>query len=584
MIHTDIGNIKALLSQLTKDAKNLRTASTIDHVRNQLGKGDSKVNKLVASSIQATLHQIEIIHNELDLFFKDNQEKDNVHKRALEILGSFLSTMTGVPSARDHRKVLEQVRALKLDSGEIRGLLKQQNIENRDILETFHFQENTLRNLTSKVSSFYALTRDISNSVERTLAVVSMTSKINAALESARIAISHAKAIMASDKHSHLSRYAISPSQLSSIINSITIKRQIDLPIFTGENSHNYFNQPLAHSWVSNDKTKINTLLQIPIAHMHHKNELLLLNQLNKQHSDLPFAVVNKELNLYRFLSMSDYSKCLNAENAIICQKREITIMPRVGCSLKRDNCEQWAADAVHDISNTEIMIMLNNSITASVSCDGMKTQRVVLPTKAVITLNLHCSLNTDSFSIAKVNYRQLRELDFTEQNSKISFDLEHKALAAEMTENIASHAFSKENRNDIDSLIKKNERFQDSLEQQEIVASAKWAQFKGDGYPWDLVCLWILVSLLTILLTITILWTTKLQIAAWKSNGMGGERLRQMEARLIRDFDSKVKNMLTDTHISMREALSSTARGHGNSLSREENNEPYYQAVANRY
>ena len=36
-----------------------------------------------------------------------NTEKD---KRAIEILGSFLSSLTGVPSARDHRQIVEQIK------------------------------------------------------------------------------------------------------------------------------------------------------------------------------------------------------------------------------------------------------------------------------------------------------------------------------------------------------------------------------------------------------------------------------------------------------------------------------------------
>ena len=47
--------------------------------------------------------------------------------------------MTGFPSARDHRKVLEQIKLLKLDSSELTNLMKKQNGQNKAILENMHY-------------------------------------------------------------------------------------------------------------------------------------------------------------------------------------------------------------------------------------------------------------------------------------------------------------------------------------------------------------------------------------------------------------------------------------------------------------
>ena len=69
---------------------------------------------------------------------------------------------------------------------------------------------------------------------------------------------------------------------------------------------------------------------------MHQKSELALLDESNKLHADLPFAVLTKETNTFRFLSMSNYAKCMNADNAVICQKRSVRIYPKLGCNLKR--------------------------------------------------------------------------------------------------------------------------------------------------------------------------------------------------------------------------------------------------------
>ena len=111
-----------------------------------------------------------------------------------------------------------------------------------------------------------------------------------------------------------LSRYVLGISQLSNIIDNIYLKTKVNTPIFSGKDCRHYYTQPIAHSWVNADELIITTLLQIPIAPMHQKYELIVLNQINKIHSDLPLAVANYESNVYRFLSMSDYASCYAAE------------------------------------------------------------------------------------------------------------------------------------------------------------------------------------------------------------------------------------------------------------------------------
>ena len=179
----------------------------------------STVNKLVLTSIIATVKQIEIVRKVFIKFFAENAEP-NSNNRALEILGSFLSTMTGVPSARDHRKVLEQIKLLKLDSSEFTNLMKKNNGQNKVILENMHYQENLIFNTTNKVEELSRKSDKNADSLERIIAVMSVTNKVNSALEHARISIGHLKAIMAADKK-YLSRYVLGISQLSNIIDNI---------------------------------------------------------------------------------------------------------------------------------------------------------------------------------------------------------------------------------------------------------------------------------------------------------------------------------------------------------------------------
>ena len=554
LIHTKIGNVDEMLNHLLQEAGSIRTLALKDHVSNMLGKGRGRQNKLISASIISLIKQITIVKSDYDQFFKDNAEKgDSKSKRAIEILGSFLSTMTGVPSARDHRKVLEQIRLLKLDSDEIRSLMMRQNVANGDILKTFHYQQNELHNLTQRIGALTVQTQESSDYIEKMMVMLSITTKVNTALESARIAIAHMKSIMAADKHSHLSKFVITNSQLSAIIDKIYLKRKQDIPIFAGVECHNYFSQPLAHSWVNNVSRTITTLLQIPIAPMHQISEIAVLNEANTLHADLPFAIVTKETNTYRFLSMSDFAKCLNADNAIICQKRNIRIYPKLGCNLKRKNCERWAENTVHDLSNSQILINLKQEAKAVISCDGEKSQPISLPMKAVLTLNIHCELESEYFFVGKLSYRQLREIDYENAMSEVNFSVEHAALAEERTDSLLAHHKIKETRIDISKMIEGNEKLQLDMIAQANISDSRWRKAQKGGHSWDQILVWSLLTLIAIIVSVIAVWVIKLQIAMWKAKK--GEECRfnaERERIMMSELSSQMKDMMTDNRINL--------------------------------
>ena len=186
LIHTRVANIVSMLSHLQQEAANIRTSALKDHVSNRLGKGTGRQNKLISASVRALMKQIETVKSDFDQFFKDNIDLESKNKRAIKILGSFLSTMTGVPSARDHRRVLEQIRLLKLDSGELKSLMQRQNAVNSDILQTFQFRQNELHNQTEKMGKLSISTHENADAIEKMMVMLSISTKINAALESAK--------------------------------------------------------------------------------------------------------------------------------------------------------------------------------------------------------------------------------------------------------------------------------------------------------------------------------------------------------------------------------------------------------------
>ena len=107
LIQTQLSATNNMLNQLAAETSNIRRAIIDDHVRNQLGKGQDQMNELMKASLDSSIKQIGTIRQDYDQFFKDNPEPSDA-KRAIEILGNFLSSMTGVPSARDHRRVLNR--------------------------------------------------------------------------------------------------------------------------------------------------------------------------------------------------------------------------------------------------------------------------------------------------------------------------------------------------------------------------------------------------------------------------------------------------------------------------------------------
>ena len=59
-------------------------------------------------------------------------------KRGIKILWDILSWGTGIPSAEDHRQVLEQLNLLRLDSTEMKSIVASGTATNRALLRSFH--------------------------------------------------------------------------------------------------------------------------------------------------------------------------------------------------------------------------------------------------------------------------------------------------------------------------------------------------------------------------------------------------------------------------------------------------------------
>ena len=102
LITTDLAPYREQLHDIARGIRIIKQ-NLVSDVRNTLVKDQKAVNRAMLNSIRTDELNLKFITAQLDslLTAKAKSPKD---KRALEILGSFLSTMTGVPSARDHRK------------------------------------------------------------------------------------------------------------------------------------------------------------------------------------------------------------------------------------------------------------------------------------------------------------------------------------------------------------------------------------------------------------------------------------------------------------------------------------------------
>ena len=125
--------------------------------------------------------EVELRSDAFDKLFDQNNldtYKVGPNKRAIEILGDFLSSITGVPSSRDHRRVLEQLRLIKMDEDERRIFLKKATETNKAILESLHFHDREISNTSQQLAIAMSQINLQANQATQTLEIFNFKSKI----------------------------------------------------------------------------------------------------------------------------------------------------------------------------------------------------------------------------------------------------------------------------------------------------------------------------------------------------------------------------------------------------------------------
>ena len=383
----------------------------------------------------------------------------------------------------------------------------------------------------TKVNELVNISSNFASHLHKAFSLISVNSKVMNAFYTISFTISMAKDIIGKGDEGRLSRNAIPVHELRTIIDKIHLKRQTDGPVFDRENCHMYYEMKLAHSWADQANFKLYTLLQIPIASLKDVQTLHILDNKNKIGSDLTMAVINRQSNCYRLLSASDYLECTTLNSAKLCQKRLIQINPRLGCSLRLMNCEAWTTDVVHDLSNSEVLILLRQNMNASLECDNAQKKSIGLPRQAIIRLSIHCKLTTDSFIIHKLSFKHLTtyqsnariahfEIIDESKNFLMSNDL--KIQQIKMHERVLS----------LEELQKGNDQFKQDMAAHIKDSDELWNEAQGGQTPWEQIITWSLIGLSLALTVILAGWLGRLQLFVWK----GGKSQSRLSIEELQD------------------------------------------------
>lgn len=550
LIHTKMNAFVHHLEDLTVELGAIKRGIILN-AENSIKAGDknAKFEKVLVGLISNGLESVNAAKLRLlSLFHSDSPTKG---KRALEILGDFLSGITGVPSAHDHRKVLEQLKMLELDSRSLTSLMRESNAQTKNVISALKTHENDLISLHKNADLESKQIMSIKDRQIQLLTAMSMTTKILQTLINISENIDKANDILSRSDSALLSRNSISQSQLSELIDRIYLSRKDrqDAPIFSGKSCNFYYQLPLAHSWADKGTYEIITLLQVPISELNIRNSLLILDRKNLISTTYEMAVVDLSMNTYRYLSMSDFLQCTELGGRLICQKRKITIKPRAGCSLQIKNCKVWADTLVHDITNSKIILSQQNNSTATVSCPGKNEERITLPKKCILDIHPACQLSSDAFSIGNIEYTHLADFE-SAKISTVEVDLDNELEIVNQGPTKILEKKINLTRHDLNKLEIDNEAFESRLKEQEIKHKELWEKADGGRTGIEQIIIYALIAAAIFFSLFATSWAVKVQIQIWKLNGGDGTKVKDTMKK-CREIESRVMDLETDIQLS---------------------------------
>ena len=496
LIRLDLSNINSTIGGIVKAVTTVRS----NLLRNRLSAKQSATTRQYIKLLDYLAREARIRNIEFEKIFA-TVTAGKRDQRAIEFIGDIWSTISGVPSARDHRNVLEKLRLLRIDAAEHASIMAQSTKTNQAILASLHFHDEQIRSNTNSLTLAMNKLDRLKNDNMILLNLLNFKAQVDLELTQLDQQISKAINIMQDGSYNKISESSISPGQLQSIIDKIILRQRILRPVFEGKQVSNYFKLESAHVWADKQSYTIFSLIEIPLADMSDTHTVAVLEPSKVVHADLGLAIINSKLGYYRYLSDSDYLNCVDSHKSKICQKRNIEMIIQRGC--RSMQCNNWTQVTVHDLTNTEIMIISQKNSTATLSCLGMEDRSIYVPQAGICYLDTKCSLRSDSFRIDDLSFNKYYIDNSIALDFKVLSETDMSAFRPVTQIQIKQMNLTASNL--INLAMEFNNRTDDSLEKFKVDSKARWANIESYRTSWEQIVLWAVTAINAISLLILI-------------------------------------------------------------------------------
>ena len=195
-------------------------------------------------------------------------------------------------------------------------------------------------------------------------------------------------------------------------------------------------------------------------------------------------------------------------------------------------NCESWTTDVVHDLTNSEVLILLRQTMNASLECDNAQKKSISLPRQAIIRLSIHCKLTTDTFIIHKLSFKHMTTY---QSNARIEhFEIIDESKNFLMSEDLKIQQIKMHERMlSLEELQKGNDQFKQDMAAHIKDSDELWNEAQGGQTPWEQIITWSLIGLSLTLTVILAGWLGRLKLFVWKG-GKSQSRLSIEELQRV--------------------------------------------------
>ena len=207
-------------------------------------------------------------------------------------------------------------------------------------------------------------------------------------------------------------------------------------------------------------------------------------------HTDLGLAVINKKASYYRYLSNTDFLRCINHGKIKMCQKRNVEIVLDRACSVA--TCKKWANIVAHDLTDSEILLIVPPNKTATLTCKDREPVSVRLPTAGICKLSTSCSLVSEFFKIDSFAFNRHIRDEVADIDFEVLTQTDASAFMPVTQEQISD--LNQTSRDAIELAFKLNNETIDELAKFQNNSRHRWNNLEKEVTPVLIIVLWSLV------------------------------------------------------------------------------------------